>query len=92
MIEPFVSGTEATCGVLERSDGAILSLPPIEIIPGEGAFDYTAKYLLKSTQEICPGRFSPEISAAILDQSTSCRSEVGIPAALALATFCASSS
>jgi len=67
LIEPFVSGVEATCGVLERSDGTVLSLPPVEIIPGEGAFDYTAKYLLKSTQEICPGRFSPEITTAIMD-------------------------
>jgi D-alanine-D-alanine ligase len=69
LIEPFVSGIEATCGVLEQSDGTILSLPPIEIVPGEGAFDYTAKYLLKSTQEICPGRFSAEISAAIMEQA-----------------------
>ena len=69
LIEPFVSGIEATCGVLERPDGTIMALPPIEIIPGEGAFDYTAKYLLKSTQEICPGRFSPEITAALMDQA-----------------------
>ena len=69
LIEPFVAGVEATCGVLERPDGEVLSLPPIEIVPGEGAFDYTAKYLLKSTQEICPGRFSPEISAALMDQA-----------------------
>ncbi len=69
VIEPFISGVEATCGVLERSDGAVFSLPPIEIVPGEGTFDYTAKYLLKSTQEICPGRFSPEISAQIMDQA-----------------------
>ena len=43
------------------------SLP--SALPGEGKFDYTAKYLLKSTQEICPGRFSPEISAAIMEQA-----------------------
>jgi D-alanine-D-alanine ligase len=65
LIEPFISGVEATCAVLEQADGSILSLPPIEIVPGEGTFDYTAKYLLKSTQEICPGRFAPEITAAI---------------------------
>ncbi|MET3840110.1 D-alanine--D-alanine ligase [Bradyrhizobium sp. OAE829] len=69
LIEAFVSGVEATCGVLERSDGAIMALPPVEIIPGEGAFDYTAKYLLKSTQEICPGRFSPAITAELMDQA-----------------------
>lgn len=69
VIEPYVAGVEATCGVLERSDGEVLSLPPIEIVPGEGTFDYTAKYLLKSTQEICPGRFSPEITAALMDHA-----------------------
>jgi len=55
--------------VLERADGSIISLPPIEIIPGEGSFDYVAKYLLKSTQEICPGRFAPEITAALKEQA-----------------------
>ena len=67
VIEPLIAGIEATCGVLERSDGAVLSLPPIEIVPADGGFDYAAKYLLKSTQEICPGRFSPEISGQIMD-------------------------
>ena len=69
LIEPFVAGVEATCGVLEQSDGTLTSLPPIEIVPGEGTFDYAAKYLLKSTQEICPGRFSPEIAAQLKDQA-----------------------
>ena len=69
VIEPYVAGIEATCGVLERPDGSLISLPPIEIIPGEGNFDYAAKYLLTSTQEICPGRFSPEVTAALMDQA-----------------------
>jgi D-alanine-D-alanine ligase len=69
VIEPFVSGVEATCGVLEQPDGAVIALPPVEIIPAEGGFDYTAKYLAKSTQEICPGRFAPDISAQIMDRA-----------------------
>jgi D-alanine-D-alanine ligase len=71
VIEPFISGVEATCGVLEQPDGALAALPPIEIIPAEGGFgfDYRAKYLAKSTQEICPGRFAPEMSAQIMDQA-----------------------
>ena len=69
VIEPFVSGVEATCGVLEQPDGAVIALPPIEIIPAEGGFDYTAKYLAKSTQEICPGRFTTDISAQIMDRA-----------------------
>jgi D-alanine-D-alanine ligase len=69
LIEPFIAGVEATCGVLERLDGSLVALPPIEIIPADGGFDYTAKYLAKTTQEICPGRFTPEVSAAIMDQA-----------------------
>jgi D-alanine-D-alanine ligase len=36
LIEPFVSGVEATCGVLEQLDGSVTALPPVEIIPAEG--------------------------------------------------------
>jgi D-alanine-D-alanine ligase len=71
LIEPFILGTEATCGVLEQLDGSVIALPPIEIIPAEGGFgfDYRAKYLAKATQEICPGRFAPEITAQLMDQA-----------------------
>jgi D-alanine-D-alanine ligase len=69
LIEPFIPGVEATCGVLERLDGSVVPLPPIEIIPADGGFDYTAKYLAKATQEICPGRFTSEISAEIMEQA-----------------------
>jgi D-alanine-D-alanine ligase len=71
VIEPLVSGAEATCGVLEKLDGSVIALPPIEIVPADGGlgFDYRAKYLAKATQEICPGRFTGEMSAQILDQS-----------------------
>src|SRR6476661_6918964 len=69
LIEPRIAGVEGTCAVLEQSNGSIIALPPIEIVPGEGAFDYTAKYLLKSTQEICPGRFSAEVTAALKDNA-----------------------
>jgi D-alanine-D-alanine ligase len=69
LIEPRIAGVEATCGVLEQPNGEITALPPVEIVPGEGNFDYTAKYLLKSTQEICPGRFTAEITAALMKEA-----------------------
>ena len=71
LIEPFIAGVEATCGVLERLDGSVIALPTIEIVPAEGGsgFDYRAKYLAKATQEICPGRFAPELSAEIMVQA-----------------------
>jgi D-alanine-D-alanine ligase len=71
VIEPFIAGTEATCAVLEQADGSVIALPPIEIIPADGGFgfDYRAKYLAKATQEICPGRFVPEITGQLMDQA-----------------------
>ncbi len=69
VIEPFIAGQEATCGVLEQLDGSLIALPPVEIIPAEGAFDYEAKYIAKSTQEICPARFGAEVNAQLMDQA-----------------------
>jgi len=43
--------------------------PRTETGPADGGFDYTAKYLTKTTQEICPGRFAPEISAQVMEQA-----------------------
>jgi D-alanine-D-alanine ligase len=69
VIEPFISGAEATCGVLEQLDGSLVALPPVEIIPAEGPFDYVAKYLANATQEICPARFAPDVNAQIMDHA-----------------------
>ena len=69
LLEQFITGAEATCGVLERSDGSLIALPPVEIIPAEGQFDYRAKYLANATQEICPARFAPEINSQIMDHA-----------------------
>lgn len=65
LVEPFITGAESTCGVLEQADGSLIALPPVEILPADGAFDYHGKYLAKTTQEICPARFPPEMNARI---------------------------
>jgi D-alanine-D-alanine ligase len=69
LVEPFIEGVEATCGVLEELSGSLTPLPAVEIIPAGGTFDYAAKYLAATTQEICPGRFAPEISRQLMDHA-----------------------
>lgn len=62
LVEEFVAGREATCGVVEDFRGEkMYSLLPIEIRvpPHKELFDYEAKYTGIS-EEICPGNFSPE--------------------------------
>ncbi len=61
LIEEFIEGREATCGVLENFRGwELYPLLPVEIRPPEGKdfFDYDAKYSGKS-RELCPGEFTP---------------------------------
>jgi D-alanine-D-alanine ligase len=69
LVEPFIEGVEATCGVLEEPNGSLTPLPAVEIIPAGGTFDYAAKYLSNATQEICPGRFAPETMRLLMDHA-----------------------
>lgn len=61
LIEEYISGREATCGIVERFRGEVLyKLFPIEIIPLKetGFFDYSAK-CGGLHKELCPGNFTP---------------------------------
>jgi len=60
MVEEYIKGKEATCGVIEKFRGEDLyTLPVVEIVKPKTStfFDYDAKYSGES-QEIVPGRFS----------------------------------
>ncbi len=48
LVEEFIDGRELTQGVLNG-----VALPPVEIIPNEGFYDYTKKYN-GQTREVCP--------------------------------------
>jgi D-alanine-D-alanine ligase len=64
MIEEYIVGREATCGVVEHfRDEDVYAFMPVEIIPShsEGLFDYKAKYSGES-EEICPARFDRDIN------------------------------
>ncbi len=62
IVEQFIQGREATCGVIEGfRDEPLYALPPVEILvpKGRGLFDYTAKYGGFVTEE-CPANFADE--------------------------------
>lgn len=62
MVQKFIKGQEATCGVLEK-DGQVFALPPTHIIANKGEFyDYKSKYSKGGSTHICPADFSPEIN------------------------------
>lgn len=67
LVEAYIEGTEITCGVLGNDE--LESLPPIEIIPDKthAFFDYEAKYTAGITEEICPARIDPDLTAEAQD-------------------------
>ena len=70
LIEPFVAGVEATCGVLEQSDGSVIALPPIEIVPAEGALRlHRANICSNRPRRSARGAFRPRSARRLMDQA-----------------------
>ncbi len=62
MIEPWIDGREFTVGIVGDE-----ALPPMEIIPKQSFYDYDAKYLVDTTQFICPCDLSTEKQEELKD-------------------------
>lgn len=60
MIEEMIKGREFSAGILDNK-----ALPVIEIIPGEGFYDYKNKYQPGLTKEVCPADLSDEFTDKI---------------------------
>lgn len=62
LVEERILGRELTCGILE---GRVL--PPVEIIPLHGFYDYKNKYQAGATTEICPAPIPDAATKAVQD-------------------------
>lgn len=62
VIEEYIRGREFACGVIDGE-----ALPPIEIIPKSGFFDYANKYQADATLEVCPADIPEEIDRRMRD-------------------------
>jgi D-alanine-D-alanine ligase len=63
LVEAFIPGREATCGVLE---GFATPMPPTEIRPKKDAFfSFEEKYQQDGAEEITPAAFPAEVNAEI---------------------------
>lgn len=60
MIERYVRGRELTVGVLGD-----LPLPPVEIRPKKGIYDYESKYTPGMTEYFCPAPLDRELTAQV---------------------------
>lgn len=80
LVEQYIDGREATCGVIEDFRGdPIYSLLPVEIVPDHThkLFDYTAKYSGNS-KELCPGNFSRSESDMLQNMARTIHQHLGL--------------
>ena len=62
MVESKIEGRELTCGFFDGTP-----LPPVEIIPKCGFYDYKNKYQSGATEELCPAPLTTEQTEAVYD-------------------------
>jgi D-alanine-D-alanine ligase len=67
MVQQYIRGQEATCGVIEKR-GVPFALPPTHILPNYGEFyDYVSKYKTGGSTHVCPADFDDAVNAKIQD-------------------------
>ena len=71
LIEERVTGIEISVPVLVDR-----ALPPVEVVPASGTYDFASKYTPGATDEICPARISDEQTA--LAQEYALRAHQGL--------------
>lgn len=64
IVEKKISGREFSVGILNNR-----ALPPIEIIPKSGWYDYKNKYQSGLTQEVCPADITGEICSLLQESA-----------------------
>ncbi len=80
IIEEFITGREATCGVVDNLRGQdVYPLFPVEIIkhPEAKLFDYKAKYC-GGAQEVCPGNFTKKEKDVITKMAIQAHKALGL--------------
>ena len=62
VVEAYIKGREFACGIIDGE-----ALPPIEIIPKTGFFDYANKYQDGATDEVCPADIPKDIETRMME-------------------------
>ncbi len=60
LVEQYITGTEVAVAVVDVGDGPV-ALPPIEIVPDAGVYDYHARYTAGATEFFVPQRRGPSV-------------------------------
>jgi D-alanine-D-alanine ligase len=77
LIERLIPGTEIAVSVVDLGDGP-QALPPVEIVPGEDGYDYSARYTAGQTEFYVPARLTGAAAVAVAEAALAAHSVLGL--------------
>ena len=77
LIERFISGTEVAVGVIDLGGGP-QALPAVEIVPGDGDYDYAARYTAGKTEFYVPARLPAAVAVEVARIAIAAHSVLGL--------------
>lgn len=77
LIEKYIDGVEVAVSVVDLGDGPV-ALPPVEIVPDGGVYDYAARYTAGRTEFFAPARLSVEATEACTAMAVAAHTALGL--------------
>lgn len=77
LIERYVEGTEVAVSVIDTGSGPE-ALPPVEIVPDGGAYDYAARYTAGATEFFVPARLDDKALVRVCDLAVRAHVALGL--------------
>lgn len=77
LVEQWIDGTEVAVSVIDTGDGPT-ALPPVEIVPESGTYDYHARYTAGATEFFVPARLTPETASAVAAAAVGAHQALGL--------------
>ncbi|GHJ11021.1 D-alanine--D-alanine ligase [Micromonospora humidisoli] len=77
LVERYVAGMDVAVSVLDLGDGP-QALPPVEIVPRNGVYDYAARYTAGRTTWHAPARLDPVVAGAVAEVALAAHTALGL--------------
>ncbi|MGC5032339.1 D-alanine--D-alanine ligase family protein [Micromonospora sp. DT229] len=77
LVERYVPGMDVAVSVIDLGDGP-QALPPVEIVPRNGVYDYAARYTAGRTTWYTPARLEPAVAEAVGQVALAAHTALGL--------------
>lgn len=79
LVERYVEGLEVAVSVIEPDGtGSATALPPVEIRPDSGVYDYAARYTAGATEFFCPARVDDAVTGELTRVALAVHATLGL--------------